>query len=208
MMKAAAFVRYRSGDGAGHVAWAFDVDGARAVAGSVENHSGHMFTPATEMGFWAGLFPDPAVPMRERAYDDAKWLEVRRPNPLAAYRTMLWIEHQAYHAIHRNCEDDVYDVLRSYGVKNLPPPLWHWFPKGWFRSLRGSQVPVAHLEWDGGGKPHDPEAARALSERFRHATPRRPSWRSPWHPHFHLLRLAKVARSIRHLLTWARSRKR
>jgi hypothetical protein len=204
-MKAAAFVRYHSGDGTGHVAWAFEVEGPYAVCGSVENHSGHFFTPATDMGYWDTLGTDPACDMRERSYDDVKWIEVQRANPLAAYRTMLWIKTQAYYAIHRNCEDDVYDILRAYGVKHLPPPLLHWFPKGWFHALPARAMasisncrPAA-----AGGIPRS-----KITEKLVRAKPRRPTWRQPWHPHFHLLKLQKFSHFIRHMRLWAKHAKR
>lgn len=206
MMKAGAFVRYRSGDGAGHVAWAFDVDANHSVAGSVENHSGHIFTPATQMGFWGGVFGDPVDPMRSREYDDGKWIPVERPRPLDAYRTMLWIEHQAYRAVRRNCEDDVYDVLRSYGVKNLPPPMWHWFPRGWFRALHGTQTPVERFEWRRAVE--KPGAQSHIANMLDTAKPKCPPWRRPWHPQFHLLKAAKVGRFLKHMTIWARRSRR
>jgi hypothetical protein len=203
-MKAAAFVRYHSGDGAGHVAWAFEVEGPFAVCGSVENHSGHVFTPATAMGYWDALGTDPVREMRERSYDDVKWIDVPNANPIAAYSTMLWIKTQAYFAIHRNCEDDVYDVMRAYGVKNLPPPLLHWFPKGWFRALPGDDVTsvtanVSRVE--GTPPPH-------ISQKLVRAKPKRPTWRQPLHPHFHLLKLQKLKHFIRHMQLWAKHAKR
>src|SRR5579884_3841238 len=121
-MRAAVFIRYHSGDGFGHVAWAFDVGDGLVSAGSVENHSGHLFTPATKMGFWNDCVADPVAAMRRCGYNDLKWLDVPNANPELAYRTVLWIEQEAYKALHRNCEDDVYDVLRAYGVEGLALP--------------------------------------------------------------------------------------
>lgn len=188
-MKAGAFVRYHSGDGAGHLAWAFEVEGRFAVCGSVENHSGHFFTPATAMGYWDTLGTDPVREMRERSYDEVKWLDVPKPNPLAAYGTMLWIKTQAYFAFHRNCEDDVYDILRAYGVKKLPPPLLHWFNAG--------QVEAAI-------PPPPPHVTQILLK----TKPKRPAWRRPWHPAFHLLKLQKFAHFIQHMRLWAKYAKR
>lgn len=194
-MKAAVFVRYHSGDGAGHVAWVFDAGGGRAVSGSVENHSGHIFTPASKMGFWEAVDEAPVAHMRAHSYDEAKWIDVETPDPAAAYRTTLWIKHQAYHAIHRNCEDDVYDVLRAYGAKGLPPPLLHWLPKGWFRAFRGERIATAQFRWNADGP-----APRALDAAFfRSARPKRPSWRTPWHVHYPLLTALKML----HFVLWA-----
>lgn len=190
-MKAAVFVRYHSGDGAGHVGWAFEAGGGCSMAGSVENHSGHMFTPAKDMGYWQLRCENPREPMSRRAYDDVKVVEVPRPNALAAYRTMLWIKHEAYRVIHRNCEDDVYDVLRAYGARRLPPPLMHWLPKGWFHAMRGSKAAVADLEWIA-----HPGAPEALPQDLDAARPWCPPWRRPWHPHFHLLKIQKLVHAV------------
>lgn len=205
-MRAAAFVRYEAGNGAGHVAWAFEVEGPYAICGSVENHSGHMFTPATEMGYWDVLGTNPLREMRERSYDDLKWIDVERPNPLAAYCTMLWIKSQAYYAVHRNCEDDVYDVLRSYGAKPLPPPLLHWFPKGWFRALSGAMTSISDDNSNVMASVVEPPAK--ILKQLLKAKPKRPSWRRPWHPHFHLLKFQKLAHTVAHVLTWAKRAKR
>ncbi len=204
-MKAAAFVRYHSGDGAGHVAWAFEVEGPYAVSGSVENHSGHIFTPATSMGYWDALGTDPVNQMRERSYDDVKWIDVPNPDPLRAYSTMLWIKTQAYFAIHRNCEDDVYDILRAYGVKKLPVPALHWFPKGWFYALPADRMERvnSHPEVSVEGPPQP-----RITQKLLRAKPKRPTWRQLWHIQFHFLLALKIAQFVRHLWLWRKHAKR
>jgi len=146
-MRAAAFIRYHSGDGFGHIGWAFDFDPPQANAGSVENHSGHLFTPATKMGFWSEFTSDPVVPMRQHKYDDLKYVDLPNGDPVLAYRTVLWIKNNGYRAWFRNCEDDVYDVLRAYGVTDLAPPSLIWFPKTWFRRFRGKLAHVTDFKW-------------------------------------------------------------
>jgi len=183
-MKAAAFVRYRSGDGFGHVGWAFEVGDGRVNAGSVENHSGHLFTPAPQMGFWNGCFADPVDQMRARRYDDLKWIDVPHPDPMRAYATVLWIEHQAYRALFRNCEDDAYDVLRAYGVEGLPPPMFAWLPKTWFSRFHGVLERLPDYRW---------RPTSGDSQPLENAVPWRPTWRRPWHPDFHALKLTRVA---------------
>jgi hypothetical protein len=119
---------------------------------------------------------------------------------------MLWIKTQAYFAIHRNCEDDVYDILRSYGVKHLPPPLLHWFPKGWFHGLAGTIVSVAQdsSQQENVEAPPPPH----ITQQLLRAKPNRPTWRQPWHPHFHLLNLQKFGRFVKHMQLWAKHSKR
>ena len=189
-MRASSFIRYHSGDGFGHVGWAFDMDDGTVNTGSVENHSGHLFTPAAKMGFWDGCFADPVAPMREHGYDDLKWLEVEDADPVLAYRTVRWIEHEAYKAVHRNCEDDVYDVLRAFGVGDLALPSLVWFPKSWFRRFRGTLAHVESYTWpqplDGARGPSIPHHDNGAEE------PWQPTWRRPWHPDFHALHFWRV----------------
>jgi hypothetical protein len=190
MMRAAVFVRYHSGEGFGHVGWAFD-DGTGCVyAGSVENHSGHIFTPATKMGFWCARAGDPVAEMRKRGYDDLKWIEIPGGDPQLAYRTMLWIEREAYKVLHRNCEDDVYDVLRAFGIEDLAYPTIVWFPKSWFKRFRGTLEHVGQYEW---AQTIDGERTRHGEPVEPHAEPWQPTWRRPWHPHFHALQFGRLS---------------
>ncbi|HEY9180534.1 MAG TPA: hypothetical protein VIO32_07425 [Candidatus Baltobacteraceae bacterium] len=188
-MRAAVFIRYHSGDGFGHVAWAFETGDGRVDAGSVENHSGHLFTPASKMGFWNGMFDDPVAPMRAHGYDDLKWIDVPDADPLLAYRTVLWIEHEAYKALHRNCEDDAYDVLRAFGVKDLAPPSFMWFPKSWFRRFRGTLEHADTYRWGSAPRsmPHD-------DNDDGDQTPWQPTWRRPLHADFHALHLERLVK--------------
>jgi hypothetical protein len=194
--RAAAFIRYHSGQGFGHVGWAFDFDNVLVNAGSVENHSGHIFSPSRDMGFWTAFLPDPTDRMRAQKYDDVKVLDVPNADPILAYRTVLWIKTMEYRAFLRNCEDDVYDVLRAYGVDNLTPPSLVWFPKSWFKRFRGTLAHVAEFAWK--------EDASTSSAALRHAqddnretqdlTPWHPKWRRLWHPDFHAFNLGKLLR--------------
>ncbi len=189
-MRAAAFIRYHSGDGFGHIGWAFDFDPTHANAGSVENHSGQLFTPATKMGFWSEFTSDPVGPVRQYKYDDLKYVDLPNGDPVLAYRTVLWIKNNGYRAWFRNCEDDAYDVLRAYGVTDLAPPSLIWFPKTWFKRFRGILAHVTDFKWQAShaeASKH-PEVSRATLEQL---TPWQPTWRRPWHIDAHLFRLDK-----------------
>ncbi len=186
--RAAVFVRYRSGDGAGHVGWAFDYDPPpRVDAGAVENHSGGIHSDASRMGFWTELSADPVACMRKNQYDDLKFVDVDDADPVCAYETVLWIGKHAYTAILRNCLDDAYDVLRAFGVPDLEPPSHDWFPKNWFAHFRGTQRPVANFDWNegrtegssGSEAPPDPDSLE----------PTTPDWRNPLSAVFSLFRL-------------------
>ena len=192
-MRAGVFIRYHSGDGFGHVGWAFEMSPGSVNAGSVENHSGHIFTPATKMGFWNGCFDDPVAKMREHGYDDLKIIDVPDCNPQLAYRTVLWIADQAYRVLHRNCEDDAYDVLRAYGVRDLALPSLIWFPKTWFARFRGECVHVGEYEWPTesprrGSAPLLPRGRSIPHDEMAWI----PTWRRAWHPHFHALKFKRL----------------
>lgn len=129
--------------------------------------------------------------MRKRSYDDVKVLDVPQPDPELAYRTVLWIRTMGYRAFTRNCEDDVYDVLRAYGVCDLTPPSFVWFPKSWFKRFRGQLHHVADFSWS--------ETEPAANEVSSPAppgdlTPWHPTWRRPWHPDSHLFLWRRLAR--------------
>ncbi len=186
--RAAVFVRYRSGDGAGHVGWAFEYEPPKQIdAGSVENHSGGIHADASHMDFWSELSSDPVACMRKNQYDDVKYVDVDDADPVSAYETVLWIEKHAYTAILRNCLDDAYDVLRAYGVADLEPPSHDWFPKNWFAHFNGTQRPVAEFDWNdgrteqagGNGNLPDPDSLE----------PKAPDWRNPLSAVFSLFRL-------------------
>jgi hypothetical protein len=186
--RAAVFVRYRSGDGAGHVGWAFDYAPPKLIdAGSVENHTGGIHMDASHDDFWTELSDDPVACMRKNQYDDVKYIDIEDADPVCAYQTVLWIEKHAYTAVLRNCLDDVYDVLRAYGIEDLEWPSHDWFPKNWFAHFRGTQRPVAEFAWnegrtEGGTRNSDLPDPDSLE-------PHAPDWRNPFNAVFSLFRL-------------------
>ena len=190
-MRAAAFIRYHSGEGFGHVGWAFDFGADVANAGSVENHSGHIISSSKEMGFWSVFSREPTQDMRLRAYDDVKAIDVPDADPVRAYRTVLWIQTMGYRAFTRNCEDDVYDVLRAFGVRNLAPPSWLWFPKSWFKRFRGELAHVADFSWPSAGEGDEPAPTVNVPD-IVHLEPWHPTWRRPWHADFNLFHLRSL----------------
>ncbi|HXY37415.1 MAG TPA: hypothetical protein VEI07_24515 [Planctomycetaceae bacterium] len=146
MFNAAVFVRRSGAFGLGHVGWAFAIDDTTFDDGSVENPLGTPVTPPSEDGFWecrvcASAFVSPFVPL---GYDHYKTLTAPKPTPAVALQTVNWMSTQPYVVIGQNCEDDVYDVLRSFGVANLPPLAWlNLIPNDWFDALPGTAMPVS-----------------------------------------------------------------
>ncbi len=139
------------------------------------------------MGFWTTFSADPTQDMRKRSYDDVKYMEVPNADPVLAYRTVLWIKHNGYRAFLRNCEDDVYDVLRAYGITDLTPPSLVWFPKSWFRRFRGSIAHVSDFSWSQPAQTTLAEAAMPPD-----LQPWHPTWRRAWHFDFHLFNFKRL----------------
>lgn len=201
-MRAAVYVRYHSGDGFGHVGWAFDWPPDLVSAGSVENHSGAFDTPAQRMGFWSSFTQDPTHRMRELLYDDVKYVDIGDADPVKAYRVVLWIKTQPFRAIHRNCLDDTYDVMRAFGLRHLDPPSRALIPKEWFQRFPGTLAHLADFRWrdDPDLTPSRSNVTLSLSKgdpaptlaRQQALKPLQPSWRRPWHPKFHLLNLRRL----------------
>ena len=190
-MRAAVFVRYHSGDEMGHVAWCFDVSGdATSNSGSVENHTGRFVSASQNDGFWTQFSRNPVALMRKREYDDAKFFDLPHGDAVTAYRVVLWIKERGYRALFRNCEDDAYDVLRAYGVQNLPAPAMHWLPRRWFGLLGGTKVPVDEFDWQDGRATKTAENSNDVD--FHALTPLHPTWRRPLHPNFHVLNARKL----------------
>ena len=180
------FVKWNGGDGAGHVAWGFTLPDGRVCIGSVENHSGHLFTPANDMGFWLAFEHAFGLPLRERSYETAAIFEVPSGDAVSAYRVTQWIKKNAYRAATRNCEDDAYDVLRAYGVNDLEAPFFNWFPRWWFSKLQAKKVEIDSLP------PAPPQPGNDIVPSLQRMGPLKPVWRKPLHWEFHRLQAAKL----------------
>lgn len=188
MFNAAVFVRRSGAFGLGHIGWAFALDASLFDDGSVENPAGTPYTPPSEDGFWqcnvsAAAFVGPFVPL---GYDHYKTLTAPNPDPAFAQQVVSWISTQPYFVIGRNCMDDVYDVLRAFGLRNLPVPAIEVIPNWWFDALPGPPVPVSRKSgaWLYGPKP--PKSAiqesslPRISPRSSIAAPSfPPPWRTP-----------------------------
>src|SRR5579863_3966787 len=132
MMRAGAFVRRSGASGLGHVGWSFQYPDGSYCNGSVENPAGTPISPPGQTGFWSQRVADTDLPMQLRDYDAFKMFEIDNGLPDQADKTVSWIATQPYLVIFRNCMDDTYDVLRSYGVPGLPMPLLEITPNRWF----------------------------------------------------------------------------
>jgi hypothetical protein len=141
MMRAGAFVRRSGADGLGHVGWSFQYADGSYCDGAVENPAGKPVSPPGQTGFWSERVVDPDGRMQLLKYDAFKLFEIEAGESDLADKTVAWIATQPYILIMRNCMDDTYDVLRSYGIPNLPLPMIEITPNRWFDQLS----PVAQL---------------------------------------------------------------
>src|SRR5579859_2485188 len=142
MMRAGAFVRRSGAYGLGHVGWTFQYSDGSYCDGSVENPAGTPVSAPGQTGFWTQRVSDPDIPMRLLSYDAFKLFAIDASSPDQADKTVAWIANQPYLVIFRNCMDDTYDVLRSYGVPDLPLPFLEITPNRWFDQLSPAAQPV------------------------------------------------------------------
>jgi hypothetical protein len=180
MMRAGAFVRRSGAAGLGHVGWTFQYPDGSFCDGAVENPAGTPMSPPGQTGFWTQTVVDPDPPMKLRDYDAFKLFEIPTGNPDQADKTVAWIGLQPYLVIFRNCMDDTYDVLRAYGIPDLPMPMVEITPNRWFDQLSPAMQPVtAQALQDAGLAP----ASHVESLRTQVAAqPEAPSWRTPGSP--------------------------
>lgn len=187
-MQAWVFVRYSGAAGLGHVGWAFQWDGGRAICGATENPSGGGFgVPAKDKGAWHVCIQTQDV-LREftrfhvgcGGYDAAKVISVPNADPGKAWNVMSWCEQQDYWVSGvprgRNCMDDAFDVLTAFGLPQLPWPTFNPLPNGWFNVMPGQLVSLQGMRL----------AAEAEIETLElpPATPLQPTWRTPGTPEY------------------------
>lgn len=184
-MSAGAFVRRSGADGLGHVGWTFQYTDASYCDGAVENPAGTPVSPPGQTGFWTQRVTDPDIPMQLRAYDAFKLFALDSAAPDQADKTVAWIATQPYLVIFRNCMDDTYDVLRSYGVPDLPLPLLEITPNRWFDQLSPVAQPVTPETLQQAGLlPAAPLAATPVTVAARAEAP---PWRTPGTPEWQAL---------------------
>ncbi|HXZ04119.1 MAG TPA: DUF308 domain-containing protein [Ktedonobacteraceae bacterium] len=137
--RAIVFVRHPGANGLGHIGWAFEWNNGWFNAGSVENQEGKAFAGPQDMGFWSAHTLDPIGAMQKQVltYDEYKVYYVTEPRPKEAWKTVIWESRQPYAVLRHNCNDVAYDILRSYGVKELLDPVEGFVPNDWYDAQPG-----------------------------------------------------------------------
>jgi len=140
------FVRRNATLGIGHVGWGFLIhfgedettslsgDNNLWEIGAVENHSGSPIAPPLADGYWHERTSEPLAPVAQRGYDHYKVIPVSNIDLGAAFRAEAVVRDRPYIAAVSNCMNDVYSILKAYGVPDLPDPskLANWIPNTWY----------------------------------------------------------------------------
>ncbi|HEV2583937.1 MAG TPA: DUF308 domain-containing protein [Ktedonobacteraceae bacterium] len=142
--RAIVFVRRTAADGLGHIAWGFEWMNGWFNVGSVENLKSRLFANPEDMNFWSThtLNPLATIQEREYPYDEYKLFFVTRPHPKDAWRTVIWESQQPYSFVHHNCNDVTYEILRTYGCKELLDPAKEYVPNDWYDALPGASYAI------------------------------------------------------------------
>lgn len=135
--RALIFVRRAGAAGLGHIGWAFEWDNGWFNVGAVENRGRRSYARAERTDFWTAHTINPVATMQEvgQHYDAYKLFYVTRPQSKHAWRVVVWVSRCSYSVLRRNCVDATYDVLRTYGIANLPDPATEYAPNDWYDSL-------------------------------------------------------------------------
>lgn len=185
--RAIIFLRRHAAHGAGHVGWAFTDETDTFNAGAVENSRGTLHTPAAEIGLWSLRTRDPVEPMRARRYDEYKIIDVEQADPAYARSVVAWVRQQPYDIVGGNCMDFTYDVLRAYGIPQLPVPAHHWEPDHWFAHVSGThyQIDATGVAQEDDHKrsamigTEEPDLESLSQDPPLEETPSVPAWRTP-----------------------------
>lgn len=143
--RAIVFVRRTAANGLGHIAWGFEWWNGWFNVGSVENARSHPFADPKEMDFWSMHTLDPIATIQhlEHPYDEYKLFFVTQPRPKEAWKAVIWESQQPYSFVHHNCCDVTYEILRTYGCRELLDPAKEYIPNDWYNALPGSSYDIA-----------------------------------------------------------------
>lgn len=142
----------------GHVGWGIASDDGRFLAGTVDGNSWPWTFSWDEYNSSAGnnwmqtvyseaelvkLFstygkqsPQGAYYL---AYDEYRKFPVLNPNFDNAFGKALTYRNSGYSVALKNCMNQTYDILNSFGSINLPWPDTNWFPTNWYASIKGAK---------------------------------------------------------------------
>ena len=139
-----SFMRRSGAAGLGHISWAFEWRNGWFNVGGIENRNAHAIAPPELANFWTAHTTDPIRTMQKfgQSYDEYKIFYVTQPHPKAAWRTVVWVSRLTYTLIRHNCVDATYDILRTYGVVDLPDPATQYTPNDWYDSLPGPDYAI------------------------------------------------------------------
>ena len=138
-------------DGLGHVGWAYEQSDGTWMCGATENPRSSVGASGDGKGFWTEPYEPGEVPgifgMTRilpagvcPPYDVYKSLDTPRGGTLDAWSTACWCRDQPFIVPCRDCLDDCFDILTSYGAE-LPWPILA-IPNLWFDCIKAPATPV------------------------------------------------------------------
>lgn len=142
--RALVFVRRAGASGLGHIGWAFEWENGWFNAGAVENRGRRSYARPEQTDFWTAHTLDPVATMQEvgQDYDEYKLFYITQPQPKDTWNVVVWVSRCPYSVLRRNCVDATYDILRTYGITNLPDPATEYAPNDWYDSLASPGYPI------------------------------------------------------------------
>jgi hypothetical protein len=143
--------RQASAYGLGHVGWAYQQNDGSWMCGATENPANSLGGVGDQKGFWAKQYDRQYVPRVFGAtrvlpsgtcapYDDYKIITTGRADSSDALSKACWCKVQPFYVPGRDCLDDDYDILTTYGA-DLPLPIIA-FPNAWFDLISSRALPV------------------------------------------------------------------
>lgn len=122
----------------GHVGWGFELPNGTWWFGANEGNT-LLFPSKTWFhdASWASMLATfiGGGPYHNTGYTRYRCVTVPASNPSAAEEVAISESNEPYKIPLADCESQAYNVLRSYGVRNLPDDATVWFPNDWFNDL-------------------------------------------------------------------------
>ncbi len=142
----------------GHTAIAFENPDGTWTAGAIEGFDDKLFIKRGDLnGAWVRIFDtrddvikefssttpseDPTLYPGHQSYDEIKVINVKNPDHIKANEAIQGFYHSGYSIPFNDCLTGTHNVLKAYGVKNLPSALFsqNYIPNVYFAGLPGTK---------------------------------------------------------------------
>ncbi len=133
-------IRTDSAFGLGHIGVGYQNSNGNYICGAVEGRDNLPYiAPEDDNGGWIKSCQDLDGVMnafRSRGYDSIKVIDVDSINPEAAGDVIQDFVTRGYNVADNNCLTATDEVLRAYGVRNLPTPRT---PNSYYNQVSGTE---------------------------------------------------------------------